>query len=185
MTNSECMKDYVAIINDGDKKFKYGLVWEYVYAFPKGSYEYRRYPNWAANHTEQEIHDKLLADVTYAISKEKDDYVKYDYMCLYHIIDMMKSERIEIPIDKDADIVDKISDYMYWLLTDGAAVDRFKSFALRNVCDLVWMAANMIIRDYAVYYGGYPGITNGINLKDLIKHYFQTQGIEPLFKCDW
>ena len=164
---------FTDIIHEGEKKFKYGLLWWFVQAYkldPDFGNDYK-YSEWIANYTEQQIHDKLLKVISYAIINPHEPC----FNCLYKVIDYIRNER-EVPFD-EADIVDHMANYLYLLLTVRVNVSKPKSKATSEIYNLIWYAANRVIRNYIMHYG--EALVNPDDVFNFVYNYYIAYKIKP------
>ena len=165
---------FTDIIREGEKKFRYGLLWWFVQAYQYdndfGS-DYK-YSAWIANYTEQQIHDKLLNVISYAIMHPHEPC--FDH--LFKAINYIRSEN-ELPYDRNKDIVDHMADSLYSLLTVAVKVSKPKSKATSEIYDLIWYAANRVIRNYIMHYG--EALVNPDDVYNFVYNYYLAYKIKP------
>ena len=168
-------RSYVEIIKEGDKKFKYGLLWWFVYDYKAPGYgsDYK-YQDWLKECSEEEIHKRLLPPVSMAMFRPKEFYR------LHEVIDYVKRYRDDVPFNH-RDLVDYLGDYIYCLLTHPDRVVKPKSAKTKSLMELIYNAGNRVIRNY----GAWVKCPSGVDCTSFIQYYYHNFDIKPAVPCDW
>ena len=158
------MENIVHLIDEGSQKFKYGLLWWFVYPSFHSDYSFA---GWLKDDiSDKEIHDRLAGPVSYGHYYtngpigELITFVKKNMMLF--------SRFIEVNFDE----IDFLSDCLYTMLTD-------KSYFKRKFISNVWHAANRLMRNY-----NNAGLCDfDVHVTEIISSYYEAKGIRTA--CGW
>ena len=183
-TIEQVIDDIVRTIDEGSKKFKYGLLWYLIYRLIGNGSDYHYQDLMKL--TEKEIHDILKPYIEWSyyvehgydnITKLRKFITKYMYhKDSFHGIGPIyldrstKDEESHIIFDE----VDFLSDVMYYLLTHN-------TWKNCQIMEYIHHAANRVIRNYQAC--KLIRYNEGLSCMEYIQSYYKRKGIS--FKCIW
>ena len=179
------------LIDEGSKKFKYGLLWWFVYPYFSDS-DYG-YIDWLTYLTEKQIHDKLLEAVSYFLSWDftsfgSDRFTTYnghDVSPFQYLMKGLKQHSVYFSVGRIGcddskrpgegmfDLVEFFSECLYKILVEGETTQKWK------ITHDVWHACNRVIRNYsgARMVQGYP------DSMSIVSDYYTSKS--KTVKCGW
>lgn len=136
------------LIDSNDMKFKYGLFWYLIYDRFENRSDYHYQDLIVLNEDEikarlKKVTDKLL--INYLLYPHRNE----NYLYLFELINELKKIRVDIllgyviPTEKSFDLIDIISEIMYYILTNPKNYYRKK-----NLFGIIAHAANRVCRNY-------------------------------------
>ena len=181
---SKMTQTITELIDEGSKKFKYGLLWWFLYPLEEaGGYDY--YYSTLLEKSEEEINKELSKAVFiahYSIVRpgEHLTYFRSILKHLNHSVEKLGYRYFLSSSDyRKMNEVDYLAEFLYWWLTQGNTSTIYIS---KEMMSSIRHAANRVIRNYSQ---ARMVNTEGIHCMEFIASYYKAKNEKPRFGCGW